>query len=172
MRSLKRLSAIALSCVWLIEVAKAIPLDSLQPRKEVDANIECAFALPNPQPWPANVPPRSSYHSLTDLCAKNQNLANVGCLCDSPWDRVECRPDLGDHILRHRFVEVCLDHCFCRNQKINRLPPPAAGSLPLPPGAPLRQLPQEPYQGPNPFAGTSNLRLPGSSYRPFAVPPQ
>jgi len=160
MPSLKVLSscgfAIVLSCSLLIAVSNAVPFKSLQPRKEVDANLVCSnlHGVPNPQPWPANVPPRSSYHTTLDLCAKNQDLANVGCLCDSPYDHVECRPELGDPVLRAEFLHFCLANCLCRHGNDND---PVAGAVTLGRPPALR-----PYAGPNPFAGVEASRLPGS----------
>lgn len=136
--------AIFLPCSLLIEMAKAVPFEPLTPRKEVDANIWCNAFFPNPQPWPANVPPRSSYPTLLELCAKNRDLANVGCLCDSPYNQVECRPALGDPVLRANFLMDCLGNCFCRHTNNPPGPPP--------PGFIYGTLPGRARQGPNPFA--------------------
>lgn len=161
MPSLKALSscgfAIVLSCSLLIAVANAVRFELLQPRKEVDANLECRNlfdSIPDLQPWPANISPRSGYHNTLDLCAKNRDLANVGCLCDSPYKNVECRPELGEPVLRANFLNFCLANCFCRQGNDNN---PVAGAVRLGRPPALR-----PYAGPNPFAGVQASRLPGS----------
>lgn len=171
MPSLQRLSwsglAIALSCSLLIEVARGIPFESLQPRKGVDANIACSpFGFPRAEAWPVNAPePWSRYQSMLALCAKDQPLANVGCLCDSPWDRVECRPNLGDPVLHPRFRQLCLDTCVCLNKRGGAAHPGGPYRL-TPPDAPRRQPPTEPFRGPNPFADMfAPARLPPTSGR-------
>lgn len=171
MPSLKHLSwcgfAIALSCSPLIEVAGAIPLESLKPRKNVDANLICAppsFGLPGLQAWPANAPlPRSNYHNLHELCAMDQAHANVGCLCDPVWERVECRPDLGDPVLHERFMTLCLDNCLCQSIRATR-------ALRMPP--PQWPPPSKPFRGPKPPAGTITNSSPGQDLRPVGPPPQ
>lgn len=144
--------AIALSCSLLIAFANAVPF---KPPKTVDVNLECSdlHGVPNLQPWPGRAP-RSSYHTLLDLCATNRYLANVGCLCDPAWDDVECRPDLGDPVLRVNFLDLCLTNCFCRHSNDND-PPAGVFRLGHPPAT-------NPHEGPNPFADLVTARLPGS----------
>ena len=150
--------AIALSSLLLIKAGTAIPLESLETRKEVDANIWCRRPLPNPDPWPANTPPRSTYTSLFDLCARSRDRPNVGCLCDYPYEHVECLPELGDPGLRAHFLQDCMNDCFCqitRNHLVD-----AASSESRGPWVPARVR----EGGPNPFADPVHVPMPVSAF--------
>lgn len=159
MRSLQHLTScnfvIVLSCALSV---KAIPFESLEARKEVSANIFCGNDLPDPHTWPENIPPRSTYTTMVDLCAFSRDRPNVGCLCDSPYDHVECRPQLGNPGLRAHFLQDCMYHCFCRHT--NKDPFDTSGS-----GAGFRWVPARGREGgPNPFADIAHVPMPISRF--------
>ncbi|MCJ1361007.1 hypothetical protein MMC16_000103 [Acarospora aff. strigata] len=96
----------------------AVPL--LDSRKEVDHNIFCGVSdPPAANEWPANATPRSQYKTLKELCGYKRGRPTVGCLCDSPYNRVECRPELGDPILYNAFLANCERDCYCAHATIN-----------------------------------------------------
>ncbi|KAI9677426.1 MAG: hypothetical protein M1817_006380 [Caeruleum heppii] len=89
----------------------------LRPRKNVDPNLFCWANKPPREQWPAGAPPWASFDTLTDMCALIFRGTSVGCLCDMPYNNVECRRELANPVLFERFHEYCIDNCMCKRRQ-------------------------------------------------------
>lgn len=96
---------------------------NLQPRKNVDHNLDCRLSpMPSEHEWPALGPPRSSFLDLGQLCGRVADRPNVGCLCDTPYTDVEC-PNTGtiglvtNQVLWYHYHEYCRRYCRCAHRQ-------------------------------------------------------
>ena len=101
-------------------VTAAVAADfNLQPRKNVDHNLDCRRSpLPSAESWPPLGAPRSSFQNLTQLCGRVADRRTVGCLCDKPYTGVKC-PNTGaisvvtDQALWRSYQSYCEGYCRC-----------------------------------------------------------
>lgn len=111
----------------LLHVTAAAATDfKLQPRKNVDHNLDCrGRSLPPESDWPDLGPYRSSFQNLEQLCGRVAGRPTVGCICDTPYTRVEC-PNTGaislvtNQVLWNKFHDYCQDRCECAQDRLSR----------------------------------------------------
>ncbi|KAI9679217.1 MAG: hypothetical protein M1817_005236 [Caeruleum heppii] len=91
----------------------------LVPRKSLDHNLICdnTVPFPGPQLWPEDAPARNTYRGLVDLCAWSQEVANVGCICDHPYETFECTEERALLSLWLAYAAYCYNHCMCAREE-------------------------------------------------------
>ncbi|KAI9669525.1 MAG: hypothetical protein M1817_004644 [Caeruleum heppii] len=112
-RTASLVTALALALPSIVGADSGSKTSSLRSRHNVDPNIMCFANLPNESSWPSSAPPRDLYVSLTDLCARSIAATTVGCLCDDPYDHVECFRELAHPDLYEQFLTLCQRRCDC-----------------------------------------------------------